>query len=1078
MTSPTSLTRRFGAASALGALGASLLVAVPAAAAEPASDLILSEYVEGSSFNKAVEIYNPTGATVDLSGYSLELYSNGNIPAQTTLDLAGALPAGETHVIVNTQSEAALLALADEENNVANFNGDDSLVLNNGDVVIDSFGQLEVDPGSEWTGGGQNDTLRRSATVCAGDTDPSDAFDASVEWETFDQDTFDGLGTHTVNCDGGPAPDVAPTVAEVDPADGAVGVPTEVAPVVTFSEPVSVEDGTFSLQCDNAGLTIAVTGDADTYTVTPDQSLTEAAECELTVDASTVADLDGETQNPMQEDYASTFTVSEGVVTIGTVQGETDESPYNGQTVTVEGVVVGDYEGTGAILGGFYLQSRDEDADDNPATSEGIYVYYEEETDLVSLGDVVSVTGEVDEFQGQTQIAFPDVVEVLEGETATATPASVTLPFADDDEAERYEGMAVEFDQELFLTEFYQLGRFGEVTVSSGGRQDQPTAVVEPGNEANALQAANDLGRIKLDDAFNNQNPETIIYGGGGEPLTADNPLRGGDSVTGLTGVMTYTWAGNSASGNAWRVRPASAESDAPVFESKNPRPTAAPEVGGSLKVASFNVLNYFTTIDGDGPICGPVGNEQYCRGADSQLELDRQTEKLVDAMVKLDADVIGIMEMENTAGVEPLAYLAEQINAEVGEGTYSYVDSGVIGSDVIRVGILYDTTAVTEAGSIAVLDSDVDERFDDSNNRPALAQAFEETATGETFTVVANHWKSKGSCASSGPNSDLGDGAACWNETRTLAAEAMVDWLETSPTGVEDDDVFILGDLNSYAQEDPIDVLREAGYVDQGEDGYGYVFDGQWGALDYVFASQSLAVQVTGAAHVNINADEVPVLDYNTDFKSEAQIQDLYAPNWYRTSDHDPLLVGLALGDTTPTFSDVDESLEHYEDILWMAEQGISTGWDDGTFRPFDHATRDAIAAFLFRWQDAAPVQAGDDVPSDVDESLEHYEDIIWLLESGYAEGWEDGTFRPFDSVTRDAMAAFLYRIAGEPEFTAPQEPTFSDVTADSSEHYLAIEWAADAGIVEGWDDGTFRPFEPVTRDAIAAFLSRASAR
>lgn len=372
---------------------------------------------------------------------------------------------------------------------------------------------------------------------------------------------------------------------------------------------------------------------------------------------------------------------------------------------------------------------------------------------------------------------------------------------------------------------------------------------------------------------------------------------------------MTYTWAGNSASGNAWRVRPASPEADAPVFESENPRPAAAPEVGGDLKVASFNVLNYFLSIDGTGAVCGPVGFEQECRGANTpffdelpeDIELTRQTDKLVAALLELDADVIGIMEMENTPGVEPLAYLAEQLNAEVGAGTWSYVDTGVVGTDVIRVGMLYDTTAVEEVGDFAVLDSSVDARFDDGRNRPSIAQTFGEIGTGETFTVVTNHWKSKGSCPSSGPDADQGDGAACWNETRTLAAEALVDWLGTYPTGTEDDDVMIIGDLNSYGQEDPIDVLRDAGYVELGGGDYSYVFDGQWGSLDYVFASASLAEQVTGSAHFHINADEPSVLDYNVDFKSLDQIESLYAPDMYRTSDHDPVLVGLDLFSPEP---------------------------------------------------------------------------------------------------------------------------------------------------------------------------------
>ncbi len=889
------MRRRATASAVLLALGVTAAAAIPSSAASPA-DLLISEYIEGSSNNKAVEIYNGTGAAVDLESYVLTQYSNGNTSAGVNLDLTGSLPAGEVYVIAHTSADPAILAEADLTTGAGLFNGDDALVLYRDDAVVDSFGQVGVDPGSEWPGGGADDTLRRLPTVCAGDTDPFDEFVTTDEWEVLPVDTFDGLGSHSTNCDGDPAEDAAPAVASFSPADGAVGVSPAATIEVQFTEPVTAADA-FSLQCaDSGAVSLTVAGGPTNFTLTPAADLLEGEECTVAVAAAAVADVDeNDPPDTMVEDASATFTVSDGPVLIGTVQGTGDVSPFAGQTVTVEGVVVGDYEGPSPNLRGFYIQSPDEDADDDPMTSEGIFVFHGDEDD-VSLGDVVSVTGEVTEYQGQTQIGFPQNLAVL-GTGASVTPASVALPFADAGAAERYEGMAVEFEQELFVTEMYLLGRFGEITVSSGDRLDQPTTVAEPGAEANAVQAANDLNRIKIDDTVNSQNPDPIILGGGGDPLTADNPLRGGDSVTGLTGVMTYSWSGNSASGNEWRVRPASPEADAPVFETNNPRPESAPEVGGSVQVASFNVLNYFTTLDSNGNVCGPTGNQQDCRGANSALELERQTVKLVDAMLKLDADVIGVMEMENTTGTEPLAYLAERLNDEVGAGTYSYVDSGTVGTDVIRVGFLYDTTAVAEAGDFAVLDSSVDSRFDDDRNRPALAQAFEEIATGETFTVVANHWKSKGCGGAAGADADQGDGASCWNETRTLAAEAIVDWVATSPTGVEDPDVFILGDLNSYAQEDPIDVLRDAGYVDMAADGYGYVFDGQWGSLDYVFASASLADQVTGAAHVNINADEASVLDYNTDFKTPAQVDDLFGPDWYRTSDHDPVLVGLALG-------------------------------------------------------------------------------------------------------------------------------------------------------------------------------------
>lgn len=599
---------------------------------------------------------------------------------------------------------------------------------------------------------------------------------------------------------------------------------------------------------------------------------------------------------------------------IGLVQGPGDVSPCVGEMVVIEGVVVGDYEGPAPNLRGFYVQSPDGAHDDDPATSEGIFVFHGDE-DTVDLGDLVRVTGVVAEFQGQTQLNFPESVEVISS-GHTVTPAMVTMPFPTADYLERYEGMLVAFEQTLYVTEFFQLGRFGQVVVSSGDRLWQPAAVVEPGPGAAAMQEANNLNRLIIDDHLNDQNPDPILLGRGGNPLSAANTLRGGDTVTGAVGVMTYTWAGNSASGNAYRLRVVGDLSDSglveggvvPEFVPANPRPADRPEVGGNVTVAAFNVLNYFLTLNTSSSVrCGPAGFEQECRGANSSDEFTRQRAKLLQALSKLDVDVLGLMELENTPGVEPVADLVAGLNAIAGAGAYDYIDTGVIGTDVIRVGLIYRTGVVEPVGDFAIIDSSVDPRFDDDLNRPSLAQSFRHVSTGEAFTVVVNHLKSKGSCPASGPDADQGDGQGCWAAARTRAAQAIVDWLYTYPTGVVDDDFLIVGDLNSYGKEDPIRVFLDAGFVDLhahfGDD-YGYVFDGQWGYLDHALASPSLFAQVTGAASYHINADEPSVLDYNVEFKSAGQLVSLYAPDEFRTSDHDPVVVGIQFAASLPAWS------------------------------------------------------------------------------------------------------------------------------------------------------------------------------
>ncbi len=285
--------------------------------------------------------------------------------------------------------------------------------------------------------------------------------------------------------------------------------------------------------------------------------------------------------------------------------------------------------------------------------------------------------------------------------------------------------------------------------------------------------------------------------------LSTGNFFRGGDTITGLTGVLHWSFAGQSGT-DAWRIRPVVEAFDY-AFTPANPRP-GLPEVDGRIKVASFNVLNYFLSID-TANTCSPTQTAD-CRGADSEQELQRQRAKLLAALEQLDADVFGFMEMENTPGVEPLADLV------AGLPGYAYVDTGPTGTDAIRVGIIYKTTTVSPVGAHAVLDSQAfvnPRNASVDRNRPAVAQTFQETLTGERFTVVVNHLKSKGSGCGGGDD-DTTTGQGNCNLTRTLAAQALADWLATDPTGSDDADVLIIGDLNSYAKEDPITALSDAG--------------------------------------------------------------------------------------------------------------------------------------------------------------------------------------------------------------------------------------------------------------------------
>nr|WP_246414156.1 ExeM/NucH family extracellular endonuclease [Microbacterium thalassium] len=634
------------------------------------------------------------------------------------------------------------------------------------------------------------------------------------------------------------------------------------------------------------------------------------------VDTDTVADWEFLTFRPITDDInvptAGTGDTGETIeVFIHDVQGDTDTSPLVGRSVTVEGVVVGDNEGAYPTLRGFFVQEEDAEADSDPTTSEGIFVY-NFSNDSVSLGDLVQVTGAVSEFNGLTEITA-DVITVVESGVDLPTPATIEFPLASVDAMEAYEGMAGTLPQELVMSEYFNYDRFGEVVVALPSLADtdrvmNPTAVYAPDDPAAAeLRDLNLRSRITIDDGNSSQNPDVNIHPVNREPFSLENSFRGGDTVTGLTGPITYSFG-------LYRILPYG-DGDGYDTYVRTEAPAEPEDVGGDLRVASLNALNYFVSLD-TADTCGPT-EDQDCRGADDREEFERQHAKLINALVGLDADVVGLVEIENTPGVEALATIVDGedgpdgdgsglpgLNDLLGEGTYDYVaagDDSVVGTDAIKVGVIYRTAAVTPYGASASLDTPgfLDPLDSGVNkNRAAVAQSFVENASGEVFSVAVNHLKSKGSeCGEAGEGGLTG---SC-NDTRTAAAGALADWIAGDPTGSGDADWLILGDLNSYDKEAPIVVLQDAGFTDlvgayQGEYAYSYVFDGEVGYLDYVMSSETATAQVTGATEWHINADEPDILDYDTGFKSSVQDTFFDPTTPFRASDHDAALIGLDL--------------------------------------------------------------------------------------------------------------------------------------------------------------------------------------
>ncbi len=748
--------------------------------------------------------------------------------------------------------------------------------------------------------------------------------------------TYSGGGTMrydnvTVTGDpaGPPPPPPAPSVTlsvstdvASEAAQTVVTISANASAAVTGDQTVALAvSGVDASDYTLSGTTITIPGGATTgsvsFTVVDDAAVEGSETATLTISSPSAGITLGATTSrtvTIADNDAPIVPVCEQPFTpIYAIQGSGSSAAITGN-VTTQGVVVGDFE-TGAALQGFYLQ--DASGDGNSATSDGIFVFTGSSANLVSVGQLVRVTGFARERFNMTALngandnnAVVPAASIASCGSGSVAPVDVSMPFPSTTYLEQFEGMAVRFPQALQISEYFNFDRFGELALAlplaGEPRPFTGTAVDAPGAAANARTLANSLSRITLDDGRGSQNPDPARHPNGAD-FTLSNRFRGGDQVQNAVGVLSFDFS-------LYRIQPTGPAD----FSANNPRPAAPTSVGGRLKVGAFNTLNYFLTLDttandnGPGP-CGGNANLD-CRGADSDQpdEFTRQRAKLLAAIQGINADVLGLIELENTPNVEPLQNIVAGLNAIPGVGPYAFIETGTIGTDAIKVGLIYKPGKVTPVGGFQVLDSTDDPNFLDTKNRPVLAQSFRENATGATFTVAVAHLKSKGSACTDVGDPDTSDGQGNCNQTRAKAANALVKWLDTNPAFAGDKDFLIVGDLNAYAKEDPISEIL-AGPDDSlgtsddytnlilqylGPFAYSYVFDGQFGYLDHALASASLTPQVTGATEWHINADEPDLLDYDTTFKQPAQ-DALFESNAFRTSDHDPVLVGLGL--TTP---------------------------------------------------------------------------------------------------------------------------------------------------------------------------------
>jgi 5'-nucleotidase len=602
---------------------------------------------------------------------------------------------------------------------------------------------------------------------------------------------------------------------------------------------------------------------------------------------------------------------------IDAIQGTTDVSQQVGHAVTTTGIITAAYPTGG--FNGFYLQTPGTggavDLTSHTA-SDGIFVYSSATASAVSIGDYVRVTGTVSEFNHLTELsvtAAADLVQLDKSTVARPAPATVEFP-ATDAQRESLEGMLVAPQGPYTVTDNYDTNGYGEIALAHDSSPlVQPTAVAAYGSaEYQAVVERNAARKVTLDDGASTNYLSPANQSKPLPWLTLAAPVRIGAPVTFTRPVILDYRNG------LWKLQPTAELTPAVAADVQpatfaNTRTAAPARVGGNIRIATFNVLNYFPTTgdertgctfynDRDGnPITVANSDAPGCgvRGAATEASFQRQQAKIVSAITALGADVVSLEEIENSAklGVDRDAAVAILVAALNAKGkVWDYVRTPTVApaaadEDVIRTAFIFKKMVVKPVGESAILIGSP--AF--TNAREPLAQAFEprEGSRSSRILIVANHLKSKSPGGATGDNADQGQGA--FNADRVRQAQALLAFADQQKTRAKTDKVFLVGDFNSYEKEDPIATIVGAGYLDQvAKTGkQTYAFDGMIGSLDHVFASPAADRVVRGADVWNINSVESVGLEYS---RFNYNVVNLYEPTPYRSSDHDPVILGLAL--------------------------------------------------------------------------------------------------------------------------------------------------------------------------------------
>lgn len=642
---------------------------------------------------------------------------------------------------------------------------------------------------------------------------------------------------------------------------------------------------------------------------------------DFTIGAPIPTNTGNEAPTPQPEDPAEPEQPApEGVTAIADIQGTGAESPLKDQTVATEGVVTGVWSEGG--LNGFTIQTGGTGTEATDA-SQAVFVYMGDKPadQYPDLEDSVAVTGKVSEFYGSTQITAAEVKQ-LDTPLEKVTPLKVDqLP--DGSEArEPFEHMLIQ-PGEHTVTNNYSLNQYGEIGLAPGKEAfRQPSDIFSPSTDPNSdiqkLTKDNADKLITLDDGrtrdYLKTDQETPLPYIAQDDAHTIKSVRTTDTVSFQHPVIV------GFSHEQWRFQPTTPVTgntkgtDLPISweNSREAELHAIDDVKGEYTIGAFNVLNYFTSLGeefGGSAYTDREGNKVTVnrgktRGAYTQSALEDQERKIVAAINGLDADVIGLSEIEDGYAVtgdfaqrdKALKHLTEKLNEAAGSEKWAFVPSpskeAVPDSpDVIRTAFIYHKDVVKPVGESRIFQ---DDRFTGTAREP-LAQEFQPLKEGEeSFVAVANHFKSKGSVAKG--DADSGDGQGNNPNVRNAQAQAVLDALHKQEDW-KDKPLFALGDFNTYTHETALDVFRNDGFTVPAEK-YGadpsYQFSGLLGTLDHVLANEVATGTLDDAQVWNINADEPVAFEYS---RRNYNIVDFYDDSPFRASDHDPVKVGFTLG-------------------------------------------------------------------------------------------------------------------------------------------------------------------------------------